>query len=119
MLPKMVDMAKTMEEMQETAGIPYPSSAAQLYPYGLSICLGHDELEKLGLEADCEPGDLIHMFAMAKVTSVSKNDTGEGPKCRVELQITHLGLEEEDEEDEAEEDTFSHSKLRKKMYAEG
>lgn len=104
MLPKMVDMAKTPEEMVKDAG-SYPMSigSQSKYPYGLSIRFCQETLDKLGLDGDCEVGDFIHVFGLAKVTSVSKNDTGEGEKCDVELQFTHLGVEDEDEENEKEE----------------
>jgi hypothetical protein len=74
----------------------------------LCIRLDHETLEKLDLlecvkEGECEPGDFIHVFALAKVTHVSKHDTGDGEKCCVELQITHMGLEDEDEDEENEE----------------
>ena len=99
MFPKMIDMALTPAEKLESA-MPYAIGSTNNYPYGLCICLGNDQLEKLGLEEECEVGDFIHLFALAKVTSVSKNDTGEGEKVRIELQITHMGLESEDEENE-------------------
>ena len=69
------------------------------YPYGLCLCLTHEECEKLDLDdGDVEIGDMIHLFAMAEVTSVNKSkDPQTGDSCtRIELQITHLGLEDED-----------------------
>lgn len=101
--PKLQDMALTPKEMAEDSPMGMIGSH-NMYPYGLCICLCDDQLEKLKLDSDCEVGDFLHIFAMAKVTSVSKNDTGDGEKTRIELQITHMGLESEDAEDE-EEDT--------------
>lgn len=101
MLPKMVDMKKTATEMQKDSQ-PFALGSQSEYPYGLNICLCDDELEKLGLDTDCEVGDFLHLFALAKVTSVSVNDTGDGEKRRIELTLTHLGCEEEDEENEKE-----------------
>ncbi|MFA7278765.1 MAG: capsid staple protein [Sterolibacterium sp.] len=86
--------------------------AASVYPYGLCICLGQEELDKLGLTAECEVGDFLHVFALAKVTSVSTSDTGEGEKSRIELTITHMGVE--DEEDEQAEVKFPKHKLGSK-----
>jgi len=98
---KMVDMAHTPAEMKEEAASSIPcSTGAPKYPYGLCIRLGKDELEKLDLGCDCEVGDMIHLFAMAKVTSVSAYETENGSSQNVELQITHLGLENEEEEEE-------------------
>jgi hypothetical protein len=70
------------------------------YPCGLRICLTHRELEKLGLEADCQIGDVIDLRAFATVTSVSQNDYGNGPECRVELQIEKLAVEDERTEED-------------------
>lgn len=67
-------------------------------PHGLCICLTEAELEKLDLDDDAQIGDMIHGFFMARVTSISKNDNGAGAKCRIELAITDLALEDEDTE---------------------
>ena len=92
----MVDMARTPEEMTKAmmpAAIGGPSNQ---YPYGLCICLTHDELAKLGLSGDCEVGDMLHLHAMAKVTSVSSNASESAETCRIELQITDMEVEDED-----------------------
>lgn len=79
-----------------------PVDSVPNVPYGLCLCLTETELEKLDLEEECEIGDVIHLFALAKVTSVSKQDSGDGPKCRIELAITDLAVEDEDNETAAE-----------------
>lgn len=104
-LPNFVDMAKSPEEFKESslhtigACESYPQP---LYPWGLSISLSNDELDKLDLDADCDVGDTIHLFALAKVTSVSKSEMELDGKPisnkRVELQITHIALEDDGEE---------------------
>lgn len=97
--PQMVSMERTPEDMAKAmmpmAGAMGPSQ----YPYGLCISLTHDELSKLGLDADCEVGDMVHLFAMAKVTSVTSNASESMETCRVELQITDLAVEDEDNEE--------------------
>jgi len=105
---KMMDMGKTPEEVKEEKdkySSPMPiSDVINRYPYGLCISLTGAELEKLKLPVP-DAGDMIHIFAMAKVTSVSQNETADGKKCcRAELQITHLGLENEDDESGDEEE---------------
>lgn len=106
---KMMDMGKTPAEIKEESALydaPLPvSSMVNRYPYGLCISLSEDELTKLGL-SDEKPdvGDMIHLFAMARVTSVSENEKSDGTKsCRVEMQITHLGVEDENMEGMEEE----------------
>jgi hypothetical protein len=107
-IAKMVDMAMTKESKDKYLGMPMPADQpanGPVYPYGLCISLTHDDLEKLDLDDNPEVGDLIHVVAMAKVTSVSKRDTQDGKcDCRIELQITHLGLEDETTEYEDIED---------------
>jgi len=96
MLKKMVSMERTPVEMAEASN---PTYNIPKYSYGLSLCFDQETLDKLDLDtSDVEVGDLLHLFAMAEVTSVSKNDTGNGEKCRVELTLTHVGLEDENNE---------------------
>lgn len=115
----MTDMAKTPEEVkEETAGMSAPMvSPANInrYPYGLCISLTEEELDKLGLEPTCEVGDMLHLHALAKVTSVSQNETEAGTRCRIELQITQLEVESEDEENE-EADKGNSQKRASKRY---
>jgi len=101
---QMVDMARDPEEIKEDMpAVEAPS--APLYPYGLCISMDEETLEKLGLDGELpQVGMMIHLAGMAKVTSVSQNERemSDGSKkncCRVELQITHLATENEDEED--------------------
>jgi hypothetical protein len=98
---KMVSMERTDEEKHDARREMFSSPIDDMpdVPPGLCICLTESELSKLDLDDDVEVGDMLHMFAMAKVTSVSKHDTGSGPKCRVELSITDMEIEDEDDED--------------------
>lgn len=96
MLNKLVDMRKTPEEKMEDM---MPMGTVNEYPYGLCIRLTQDELDKLDVDhADWEIGDIFDLRAMARVTSVSENETEAGKKCCVELQIVMLGAESESEE---------------------
>lgn len=89
---KLVDMARTAKEMTQTVS---PSLMnAPLYDYGLSLCFNDETLDKLHLDTDVEVGDMLDTRMLLKVTSVSKNDTGDGEKCRVELQVTHIAVVE-------------------------
>jgi hypothetical protein len=96
---KLVDM-----EMDDEAALdavtPIAMASKSQYPYGLRICLTHDELAKLGLEADCEVGDYLDIRAFATVTSVHKSDGPGGASCRVEMQIERMSCENEDHEDD-------------------
>ena len=96
----MTDMALDADEAKDFM-FPTPSSAPR-YPYGLSISLCEKELEKLDIDYnDINQGDLVHLHAMAVVTSKSCQETQGGSTCRIELQITHMaGIEDESDEDE-------------------
>jgi hypothetical protein len=112
----MTDMAKTPDDVKKEIGNFFPAPptnpAVAAYPYGLSISFDEDTLEKLDIDELPSVGEMIHLQAMAKVTSVSQNEREEtdGTKklcCRVELQITHLATEDEDREgDEARRERF-------------
>lgn len=91
-MTRFVDMARTAKEMTESTSPIGSFMNSPLYDYGLTLCFSNETLEKLHLNDDVEVGDMLDIRAMAKVTSVSKNDTGDGEKCRVELQLTHIGL---------------------------
>lgn len=113
---KMVDMALSPQEAMESA-MPMSMANAPRYPYGLSICLCQDELEKLGIDFDSiERGDILHLHALAKVTSTSESDTQGGETKRVEMQIMFLEIESEDEE--KIEVNRSSASRRSKLYAE-
>lgn len=122
----MIDMAHTPEDVKkELAEMGSPASAAPLvgvYPYGLCISLDDETLQKLKLDGELPSvGEMIHLCAMAKVTSVSENereDTNGGKKTcrRVELQITHLATENEDQENAEVEDRIGKQKARQSRF---
>jgi len=90
---KLHDMEDEAEEDQANAE---PSSAR--YPYGLCLCLTEKELESLNLSSEVEIGDYLHGMFFARVTSVSTHSHEGGSGARVEMQITHLALEDETSE---------------------
>jgi hypothetical protein len=106
----MTDMARDQEDVKEDLQ-PMTSKAAT-YPYELCISFNDEIMQKLGIGEMPTVGDMIHLAAMAKVTSVSereieKADGTKEPCRRVELQITHLATENEDDEaDEARRSRF-------------
>lgn len=119
-LTNMINMAKA-------EGESYPIPAEQMkqpaYPYGLCLSLCEEEIQKLGLgDGETSVGDIIHMHAIASVTSVSKHDNiNSGPSSRIELQITHMSaLESEDQENaEAEKKMTAKDKITKLYNSKG
>lgn len=109
-IPPMVDMSATAEEAEE---ILQPSPPK--YPYGLCISFCQDELEKLGLdEEELCIGDLLHLHALAKVTSVSSYDSENGSSKRVELVLAYIAAEDEDKEDDEAEKPMKD--ITKRLY---
>lgn len=103
----MVDLQRTESDKMEARAEMYSSPVSDMpdVPYGLCICLTERELEKLELEGNAEVGDMLHGMFMARVTSVSKNDTGNGPTCRIEMGIFAMSvLENESTEMPGEDD---------------
>jgi len=98
-VPPMVSM-----EIEPKDNDAIVDSARPMYPYGLSICLCQDELNKLDVDYnDWSVGDTFHLHAFAKITSISKQETNEGEQCRVEMQIIALSGEDEEAENYEEE----------------
>ncbi|MET4341944.1 capsid staple protein [Bradyrhizobium sp. RT9a] len=103
MFAKMVSMARTPEEAKAEVAkydAPSPASVASVptYPYGLCISLDEETMEKLGMDGEMPSvGEVMQFTAMAKVTSASINERekSDGTKeqcCRLELQITDMGV---------------------------
>lgn len=101
------------DEDKLDAIMPIPMPTKPDYPYGCRICLTEKEFEKLGLDSAeaCIDGT-IHLHAMGKITSVSKTEGADGECCRVEIQLTDMAIESEDDENEEQESGEDKSKRR-------
>jgi hypothetical protein len=94
---ELVSMAR--EEGTEATGIAMPMTVSP-YPYGLRLCLTQEELEKLGYDGLPEAGTIVRIEAVACVTRAASEDPdadGDIDYLCVEMQITELGIEEEQE----------------------
>lgn len=75
-----------------------PVSSSEDYGYGLQLSLGKSELNKLGIKDLPEVGDEFHIYAVARVTSVSAQMSEKMADTRsVNLQITEMGAMHEDD----------------------
>ncbi|MFP4629404.1 MAG: capsid staple protein [Desulfohalobiaceae bacterium] len=64
------------------------------YPYGLLLSLDEDSLDKLGKSAaEFVVGHTVKLMGKAQVKEVVQRDTEQGAEGRVELQVTDLGME--------------------------
>lgn len=72
------------------------------YPWGLMVSLDSESLEKLNLAALPAVGETMIMTARVSVQSVSQHDAGMERRFNVELQITDMALERDNQQDAAE-----------------
>src|ERR1700694_3333306 len=105
-MAKMIDMAQTPKEKKAIAksyGSVPDDATVPTYAWGLKIRLEQAELTKLGITDLPKVGDDVNMDVVAKVTRVSQDANDKTQTSVVELQITKMGLEmdEADENDEA------------------
>ncbi len=95
MFSKLVDLAYTDEEKMAT-DIPCGPIDRPRYPYGATLSFDQDTLDKMNLDTKgVSVGDMIDLRAFGVITSISENDTSDGPKCRVEIQIQKIAIENE------------------------
>jgi hypothetical protein len=79
----MVDLAYTPEEMTENKEkyCCAPDGTGPKYPWGLSLSLETETLNKLGMTIkDFEIGSMVPISVMARVTSLSMNEREDGDK---------------------------------------
>lgn len=100
MASKLTSMKTTPAEMKARQEKYSGSSIATdgpSYPYGLSISLDDESLEKLEVDVtDLAVGSTMVVVAKVKVSSVSSNQSDGGPSRQsVSLQITEMCLEPE------------------------
>ena len=93
-------MARTPEEKEKSYGV-MPMAQTDI-PHGCCICLTEIEIEKLGLTGECSVGDMLELEIICKVTAVHSGETAAGKTCRVELEITHMGIDDDYDEPEDE-----------------
>ncbi len=86
---KLRDMKLTRAEKVETAEI---ASDRPDYPYGLSLNLNTESLEKLGIDLP-DMGDTFFIVAIATVRSVSEHQSDDHTSQDVSLQIEQLSLD--------------------------
>ena len=85
----MVSMKRDRKEKKEAEVAP--SKNYDDYPYGLSMSLEHDSLNKLGIKKLPKVGKKVKLRLHAKVTRVSDSQSEDGRQDRsVHLQVTHM-----------------------------
>lgn len=98
MPPKLVSMKMTKAEIKERNAPMADAPDSPRYPYGLTIRLDNDSLDKLGEDTLPAVGESVMVLAKATVSSMSSNESADGGAYRsLELQITDLCLEADDD----------------------
>jgi hypothetical protein len=91
-MAEMKHMARSKKERTEMAK---PSNmSGDKYPYGLRVDLGHEEMQKLGMDSMPKVGDKVHLESHAHVVSASEhhNEGDEEPHRRVSLELRHMAV---------------------------
>lgn len=95
---KPVDMGKSRKELEPAPTKMLEESGPQ-YSYGHRITLDQDDLAKLDKDADLNVGDEVTLLVTAKVLSINHRADHDSEHHSLELQITHICTEEEDEDE--------------------
>lgn len=95
---KLVSMKLSKEQSKGNA-IDAPSKfgtdgSAPQYSYNTQFSLGNHELDKIGMKDLPKVGDRVHIRARGHVTAVKHEARrGDKPERRVEIQMTHMGID--------------------------
>jgi hypothetical protein len=79
----------------KTADGPMPGAVASKsgrHPWGLTLNLEHETLQKLGMDHLPQVGSEMHLAAKGKVTSAEERDHGNGPRRSATVQVTHMAV---------------------------
>ena len=107
------DMAHMKRDQEQMLDL---NDGKEDYPYGLRLRLTEEDMTKLGLEMPAV-GGMVHIAAMTKViSSHASDDVSSGASHGVELQITHMCAECEDDEDLDDEDDIDDRTPAEKIY---
>lgn len=111
---KLIDMH---HKPGEGEAMPMPACSGE-YPYGLRITLNEKQLEALGMEMPTA-GTNLHIEAHAVVTRAATEDPdadGDIDFVCVELQLTELGIEGGESEEEDEDPIETRNTRAAKLY---
>lgn len=91
----LVSMKRTKTEAKKRdSGLCSPCEPSEQYPYGLTVRLENDSLDKLGIEELPGVGDTMKLVAEVTVESASQSSRLNGePRRDISLQITKMSLE--------------------------
>lgn len=88
----MVSMKNTKKQRKDNESPISSGGSGPDYPYGLSVSLEKESLDKLGMKTLPDVGDTFTMTAKVKVTSVNQSASEDGDHRSASLQITDMKL---------------------------
>lgn len=110
----MVNMKLTKEKREPKGETALTNSEGPEYPYGLSISLDNDGLEKIGIKEMPELGKTMILHAKVEVTNISENQNQrEKPHRSLVLQITDMAIEDIKEKKDVTGSLYGESKEEK------
>lgn len=91
----LVDMKRTKKEAKDNSPEVAKSSMEEKYPWGLSITLEKESLEKLGIDVSkCGIGDKVMIEAECEVSNISMSERIKGQDQKtLGLQITRMAVD--------------------------
>ena len=81
-----------LDKKEKKQAVEPAMAEAPDYPYGLSVHLNNDSLDKLEVKKLPSVGDTFEVRARAEVRSVSASDSGSGKNREISLQITDMEI---------------------------
>lgn len=91
---KLTSLVLSKAEREKAVEASTPPEDAPRYPWGMSLTLDDEVLEKLGIDTLPALGTELELVAKVKVTRVSASDDADGGKYRsLSLQLTDACLE--------------------------
>ena len=103
---KMVNLEMTKAEKKREMDYKPDPATAPSYPWGTAMDLEAKLVKKLGLES-MDSGDMVHIYAVGKITTIRAVDKGKSDKA-VSMTIQFQEMSVESPED-------SHKKMRKEI----
>lgn len=88
------DMSRTKEEKKERTGeVAISSPDVEEYPYGLSLNLEKESLDKLGLDADdFNINSKVEMVCTGEITSIHESASKDNDHTSINVQITKMAM---------------------------
>lgn len=90
----MIDMRYEQEELKDFST---PSAEVPKYPYGLKLCLGKNEIEKLGIK-NPQINQKMEISAIVEVVEISsENEGGDESSMEIELQVKEMEIKKDED----------------------